>query len=516
NNALRGEPDDAGTLVHLGVALLNQGRIAEAEIHLQRALVIKPAMQDACVNSVSLRDMLRFVNTLQHVTTLLCQDRLEIPLVAVQNYGSSGTLLMHSLLDNHPEILSLPALISRDLYNFHDRYRHTTAKTLLKIFLVEFSVLFNGKIGWGLNQMGPDMNQCVRVPENLFKIAMQVIMKACGENTRRNFIVSIHLAYAVALQRTISRRMLIQFAIHSLPPRFVRYLIEDFSDLKFLYMIRHPMQTIGSACKAIMAGHSIQQPNYPFKEAIAIAFCHHSNIYDYWFTTSRSYGDLPYFDEIMIKPCQLEALHCALEATMREVALWLRITWDDHLLESTFDGLQWWNRPESPRISGTSRTMLSTHSGQFTAFDTFRIHLLMPNRLSTWRYDKPFYTRNPLLQILNLALVLLPFKLDLISARHNFAGMAEYLWPPATSLCVRHLEQFFSPHRWWRQLKKIIVPATDNPFNKATANIVSCALVGIILAACLPYNYTMTRYWLFRAYFDDIRNKDKLVRHPPP
>ena len=36
--------------------------------------------------------------------------------IGIQCYGTSGTTLMHSLLDNHPDILSLPYLHARDLY----------------------------------------------------------------------------------------------------------------------------------------------------------------------------------------------------------------------------------------------------------------------------------------------------------------------------------------------------------------------------------------------------------------
>ena len=36
--------------------------------------------------------------------------------IGIQCYGTSGTTLMHSLLDNHPSIISLPFLHGRDLY----------------------------------------------------------------------------------------------------------------------------------------------------------------------------------------------------------------------------------------------------------------------------------------------------------------------------------------------------------------------------------------------------------------
>lgn len=48
------------------------------------------------------------------------QDIPQIPnpeiylVVAIQNYGSSGTLFIQSLLDNHPQILSIPALFYPD------------------------------------------------------------------------------------------------------------------------------------------------------------------------------------------------------------------------------------------------------------------------------------------------------------------------------------------------------------------------------------------------------------------
>ena len=38
--------------------------------------------------------------------------------LAIQNFGSSGSKFVHSLFDNHPEILAIPSLYMSSFYTF--------------------------------------------------------------------------------------------------------------------------------------------------------------------------------------------------------------------------------------------------------------------------------------------------------------------------------------------------------------------------------------------------------------
>lgn len=55
-------------------------------------------------------------------------------IIAIQNNGSSGSTLLHSLLDNHPRILSLPMLWGNEFYSVWNK---SEIKTLddLKILI---------------------------------------------------------------------------------------------------------------------------------------------------------------------------------------------------------------------------------------------------------------------------------------------------------------------------------------------------------------------------------------------
>ncbi|MBF0128207.1 MAG: tetratricopeptide repeat protein, partial [Magnetococcales bacterium] len=181
---------------------------------------------------------------LQDPIALLQRNQLEIELVAIQNYGSSGTTLMHSLLDNHPRILSLPGLSALALYEFWYNYGQLPLDSMLSVFVEVHSSWFSDDPGQekplGLHQMGPNMDQPVHVSAQRFKSTCLEIWNQCGPINRRLYMITVYVAYAVALGRTITNRMIIQFPIHSKAPAFARYLLEDFPNCKFLHMIRHP------------------------------------------------------------------------------------------------------------------------------------------------------------------------------------------------------------------------------------------------------------------------------------
>ena len=65
----------------------------------------------------------------------------KLKIIAIQNYGSSGTLLLHSLLDQHPNIIQLPGLaglnIFEHLQKYFEDYKKHTKKDTIEIAEVE-------------------------------------------------------------------------------------------------------------------------------------------------------------------------------------------------------------------------------------------------------------------------------------------------------------------------------------------------------------------------------------------
>ena len=64
---------------------------------------------------------------------------------AIQCYGPSGTTLLHSLMDQHPEILSMPLLFPIPIYYLWDEYLDGKDKTPEKNLHSEIQVVIKNK-----------------------------------------------------------------------------------------------------------------------------------------------------------------------------------------------------------------------------------------------------------------------------------------------------------------------------------------------------------------------------------
>jgi len=95
-------------------------------------------------------------------------------IIALQNYGPSGTTLMHSLLDNHTKIISLPWLYALPLYFIWDNNmlnREATLKNLKDVISNSLEVLFDPSLENGdpsLLRMGKDEDVVIRVDKTIF------------------------------------------------------------------------------------------------------------------------------------------------------------------------------------------------------------------------------------------------------------------------------------------------------------------------------------------------------------
>src|SRR5579885_1227663 len=183
--------------------------------------------------------------------------------LAIQNYGSSGTTLIQSLLDGHPNILCLPALHSSGLYGFWETYGNRPHAAHLKEFLDAHAYWFDpdaypqGSV-LGLHQMGKHMDGKVAVDKSRFEAALAAAWSALPELTRRDFIVSVFTCYNAVLGRPLADDVVLMYAIHSQPPRVAQALRKDFGEVKFLHMVREPVQNMGSGMKHIAKAENWQ------------------------------------------------------------------------------------------------------------------------------------------------------------------------------------------------------------------------------------------------------------------
>jgi hypothetical protein len=353
--------------------------------------------------------------------------------LAVQNCGPSGTTLLQSLLDGHPQILSLPGLHGQQLlvhWGYYAGSNRIYNKTdIYTQFMRDFSYFYDpGKMnnGLGLMDMGIRHDEKACVDKNLFEQYLQAEWEGLDNISRKQFIVSVYRAYSKALGRSINEEGYLLYPIHSLNKKYALWLIEDFSEVRFLHIIREPVQSIGSLAK-----HINKNPDWNKYYLLSCVTAQMLGDYTIHAGDWNAHGMRPYVQDsdnglIQSRAVRLEDIHRDTKTTLSKVCDWLNISWNDILLQSTFDSKLWHNRPESIRQSGVgSKTISQQHEDLLSPFDRLRLDYLA----------RPFnhyygYKNNPVKKYFSYLmpfLILFPFKMEFLSNRRRQGNFTEYL-----------------------------------------------------------------------------------------
>jgi hypothetical protein len=340
--------------------------------------------------------------------------------IAVQNYGTSGTTLIHGLVDNHPQVISLPMLQALPLYcAWEEISAGDVSFELIKSYLTKnFSALFNADYAddESLRKLGEDKNERVEVDQEEFFDHLKTFLGS--DINRKNFLVSVFCAYNACYKNRFDDGAAICFPIHSQVKKYAQYLREDFKEVYILHMIREPVQNMGSLIKHIsyhqmkpsifksLLGCVVQQI---FREKM----CH-------WNSGSvELHGKKAYFEDeissgrqVSSRAMRLEDLHSNSRVMLERFCNWCGISWNNCLLETTFMGKVWHNRAESVRVSGLNSVVTGQKHDQYlSGFDKERLRLLAKTELEYFDYAK-FSKRDRFKYMLLPLMNLFPFKSD--------------------------------------------------------------------------------------------------------
>lgn len=343
--------------------------------------------------------------------------------IAIQNYGTSGTTLLHALLDDHPKIVSMPMLYALPLYRVWEQIlsdNDFSDDTMHKRITSDLPFLFNAYADGGdasLGQMGEGMNERVDVEEEEFFSYFRNRLSS-GDVNRKNFLISIYLAFNDCHGNKFSDESFICFPIHSQEKKYAEYLIQDFDEVYFLHMVREPVQSMGSLIKHV--NHN-QIKNSLFK---SLVFCVVSQIVlekmIHWHEKYLEvFGKRGYFLDkkssgtiCISRAIRLEDLHRDPIIPLESFCQLVGVEWCDKLLKTTFMGKLWHNRAESVRVSGFNQAVISQrHDSYLSEFDKYRLKLLTKTEQNYFKYAR-FDVVDRMLYLLLPFLFLAPFRAD--------------------------------------------------------------------------------------------------------
>jgi len=281
---------------------------------------------------------------------LLSGNELIIPnkMVALLHFGRSGTGLLHSLVDNHPEVSTLPSIYFSAYFD-PTIWKKLTAggwEKIPELFVETFPVLFDANslypvpsmngtsnaglgIAEGMNKVGENRNESLFVDKDLFCAALYKLMGRFRQLNPMDFFILVHLAYEQVLGNS-SCKNTIFYHIHNPDTLAIsNFLRHGIHNVKFLMMVREPLQSCESWIR------------------------HHIDTNDYGQVTARIIGMLHAIDQIAFKTqdsvgLRLEDLKNHPTETIDALCNWMAIEEQPSLYHMSAQGKKWWGDPSSP------------------------------------------------------------------------------------------------------------------------------------------------------------------------
>jgi tetratricopeptide (TPR) repeat protein len=267
-------------------------------------------------------------------------------LIALFHFGRSGTGLLHSLIDNHPEISTLPSIYFSEYYN-EEVWGRLIAQgwdQLPENFIRYFAVLFDARSSMsvpgiegeisnlgqkeGMTNVGESRDEILVVNKETFCLELKQLMVGYSKIGPRLFFDLVHVAYEKALKNNASKHTLF-YHIHNPGPyaklNFLRYNPES----RLVMMVREPMQSCESWVKSLFNSKDMDKVQ---TRIITM-------LYDIDQTAFRRQ------DCIGVR---LEDLKAHPKETIVALCNWMGVNEEESLYEMTAQGKKWWGDPSSP------------------------------------------------------------------------------------------------------------------------------------------------------------------------
>lgn len=270
-------------------------------------------------------------------------------LILIVYYGRSGSVFMHSLLDGHPEIISMPPVLMNFIEAIElDKPNLENPENAYRYFISLYGPLINS------NEYFPSQDFVRKHSKSMnFKSNTSLLKKVFKQNfyyyfrnlmhtvkdKRKLLFLTMHYAYDATLNDyqdiEIAESKKIVFQLHNPVFTFINWYAELFDGVALLQMVRSPLVALRS-----LAVHWIELGRFTSIDVynILMQMLFGATLFDY-----------NKVDHFAVK---LEDIHCQPEFTLRKIAQRLQIDWNDSLLTSTFAGLPWGNLKDRDHISG--------------------------------------------------------------------------------------------------------------------------------------------------------------------
>ena len=415
--AIELSPDNATTFFHLGILYHDLNQFSEAIKYYKRAISINPTYIDAIFNMAyayidledneSAKEILNKLKNIEHCnlsillkviflckfdkicdyellykrycsilnneekTKIFSNIKSQEPVTTLIGFGRSGSLFLHSLLDGHPQISTLPGYFFKGWFsektwpifrpNFEElNWRETLVEKICTYFEPQFNAHCkknvigepNDNTEWfaknlGFTQLGENKSEVLELDQQKFKSKFIELSQAYNKIDSRICFELIHEAFDKAFripENSSQKDKTIFYHLHN-PSYFERANFHyHYPESKSLFIIRHPIQMLESwlladltSLPSLLEENSSFRDNYHF---IKILNCGAKISYtlEYFLNPLNSIDN--------VRGIKLEDLKRNPNNTLRRITEWMGIKDAPLLYQSTFMGKRF-SRPST-------------------------------------------------------------------------------------------------------------------------------------------------------------------------
>lgn len=301
---------------------------------------------DETINILSTADNISIKNP-QNPSGKLISD-LAVPkkISALIHFGRSGTGLLHSLVDGHSQVSTLPSIYLSEFFDHLTWNKllangwNKMAKNFTKIYAVLFDasssieiatkgMAYINNVGQkeGMTNVGTQKNEVVSVDKEIFIKELNNLIDCYDSIDQIVFFRLVHLAYEKALNNSNKKKQIF-YHIHN-PDKYAQLnFLRLAPNASWLMMVREPIQSCESWINKDFN-------NNKYKNIV-------SKIFQMLFDI-----DQPMFKKKNSIGIKLEDLKMYPKRTISSLCDWLGINEEESLYQMTVQGKKWWGDPTS-------------------------------------------------------------------------------------------------------------------------------------------------------------------------
>jgi hypothetical protein len=331
--------------------------------------------------------------------------------------GSTGSVLAASFLDNHPDIVMLPMLLSTSIYQFFHDYPSLSVWEKLVAY-PPYSVVKQKSDGDFFLADNPTGNFAINPADYYASIEALFDLYADRSaewlNARPRFFQFLHVAYTAALGRRLENpRPLMLYAQHWVNDELAERYIQDFPSGQFIHTVRDPISALDS-----WFDRKSDMDLYRVNRRPELATAYFDSAVSSTIDITSLGWDLAHRGmESRTRALRFEDMHLALEATMRRMADWLDIPFGPTMLQSSWNGTPWVVTIRGVSWCGSNPANARRRWRHMSIADRLTMFALMHDNFTTWNYPSPKFIHSRWTRLCIIALFwVIPTKMELVNA----------------------------------------------------------------------------------------------------